>query len=91
MALKHRHYKCTREEFRNEPKSGKFISSRKRPTNEDWKTNVEDQVYTTNILLNKTEKEKDIGVVTGNKLNFSDHLGEKVNKANRIVNKLGIH
>lgn len=29
--------------------------------------------------------EKDIGVVMDNKLNFSDHLAEKINKANKIV------
>ena len=35
--------------------------------------------------LSTCTKEKDIGVIIDNKLTFSDHLAEKVNKANRLV------
>ena len=35
--------------------------------------------------IERTEAEKDIGVVIDNKLAFSDHLAEKINKANKIV------
>ena len=35
--------------------------------------------------LEEVSSEKDIGVVIDNKLGFSEHLAEKVNKANRIV------
>lgn len=49
------------------------------------RTNVEDQVYTMNNILTKTEKEKDRSVVIDNELKISGHLSEKVNKANIIV------
>ena len=32
-----------------------------------------------------TRKEKDIGVIIDDKLTFSDHLAEKINKANSIL------
>ncbi len=38
------------------------------------KANVEDQEYTMSNTLTKTHKEKDIRVVTDDKLNFSDHF-----------------
>ncbi|KAK4311280.1 hypothetical protein Pmani_001785 [Petrolisthes manimaculis] len=37
------------------------------------------------LRIEKTETEKDIVVVIDNKLKFSDHLAEKINKANKIV------
>jgi hypothetical protein len=41
------------------------------------------------ILCNKelqySNKEKDIGVVVDNQLNFEDHMNEKINKANSII------
>lgn len=36
-------------------------------------------------VINCTRSEKDIGVVMDDKLTFSEHLAEKINKANRIV------
>ncbi|KAG7178057.1 putative Endonuclease-reverse transcriptase-containing protein 8, partial [Homarus americanus] len=44
---------------------------------EDWRIAVGS--------LRKTTVEKDIGVVTDDKLTFFDHLAEKINKANKIV------
>ena len=38
-----------------------------------------------NTKLQYTEKEKDIGVVVDNQLNFEDHMNEKINKANSIM------
>lgn len=38
-----------------------------------------------NTKLQYTEKEKDIGVVMDNQLNFKDHMNEKINKANSIM------
>ena len=35
--------------------------------------------------LNKSEKEKDIGVIIDQKLKFNDHVATKVNKANSIL------
>lgn len=35
--------------------------------------------------MTEVNSEKDIGVVIDNKLNFSDHLAEKINKANKMV------
>ena len=35
--------------------------------------------------LEEVAAEKDIGVIIDNKLSFSDHLAEKINKANRIM------
>ena len=35
--------------------------------------------------LQATDKEKDIGVVVDNQLNFEDHMNEKINKANSIM------
>ena len=35
--------------------------------------------------MQEVPSEKDIGVVIDNMLNFSDHLAEKINKANKIV------
>ena len=35
--------------------------------------------------LEEVSSEKDIGVVIDNKLSFSDHLAEKINKANKVV------
>lgn len=49
------------------------------------RTNVEDQVDTMNNILTHTEKGKSIVVVIDSNLSLSDHLGEKVNKANRIM------
>ncbi|XP_050704335.1 uncharacterized protein LOC126989767 [Eriocheir sinensis] len=46
---------------------------------------IEDKVYNMYSKINKTRVEKDIGVVIDNKLMFSDHLAEKINKANKIV------
>ena len=41
--------------------------------------------YKMSEQLDEVSSEKDIGVVIDNKLSFSDHLAEKINKANRIV------
>ena len=49
------------------------------------RSNVERQVYTMFDDLNKTTKEKDIGMVIGDKLQFSDNSAEKVNKANSMI------
>ncbi|KAG7155492.1 hypothetical protein Hamer_G024702, partial [Homarus americanus] len=42
-------------------------------------------MYTT---IKKTTVEKDIGVVIDDKLTFSDHLAEKINKANKIMREV---
>ena len=49
------------------------------------RTIVENKEYHLCNPIKTTDKEKDIGVVMDNKLAFSDHLSEKINKANRIV------
>lgn len=49
------------------------------------RTNVEEQNYTMQDTITSTGKEKDIGVVIDSKLTFSDHLAEKINKANSIL------
>ncbi|KAK4306192.1 hypothetical protein Pmani_021967 [Petrolisthes manimaculis] len=49
------------------------------------RTEIEDGGYHLYAGIEKTETEKDIGVVIDDKLKFSDHLTEKLNKANKIV------
>ena len=49
------------------------------------KTTVEDNGYSMYEDIEWTEEEKDTGVVIDDKLAFSDHLAEKINKANKIV------
>ncbi len=49
------------------------------------RTLVEDKGYSMYTGIKKTTAEKDIGVVIDDKLTFSDHLAEKINKANKIV------
>lgn len=49
------------------------------------RTKVDDREYTMYGYIEKTRLEKDMGVVIDDKLKFSDHLAEKINKANRIV------
>ena len=49
------------------------------------KTAVEDYEYSMHTGIEKTGTEKDIGVVIDDKLAFSDHLAEKIKKANKIV------
>lgn len=41
-------------------------------------------MYTMSNTLSKTDKVKDIGVITDDKLNFSDNLAEQFNRKNRI-------
>ncbi|KAG7163715.1 hypothetical protein Hamer_G002947 [Homarus americanus] len=48
-------------------------------------TKVADHGYHMYTTIKKTTVEKDIGVVIDDKLTFSDHLAEKINKANKIV------
>ena len=40
------------------------------------------------MTLNKTIREKDLGVKVDNKLNFSNHTEIQVNKANRILHQI---
>ncbi len=49
------------------------------------RTDVDDRDYTVYGCIKKTRDEKDTGAVIGDRLKFSDHLAEKVNKANCIV------
>ena len=51
------------------------------------KTNVEDIGYSlgNDQQLPKIEMEKDLGVNIDDKLNFSHHMSEKINKANKVV------
>lgn len=49
------------------------------------RTTIEDQGYHMKKHLNKTTVEKDVGVIISDKLSCSDHLAEKVSKANKIV------
>ncbi|XP_076063399.1 uncharacterized protein LOC143038265 [Oratosquilla oratoria] len=49
------------------------------------KTDVEDTGYKIYEEIERSNTEKDIGVVIDDKLAFSDHLAEKINKANKIV------
>ena len=49
------------------------------------KTTVEDNGYSMYEDIEWTEEDKDTGVVIDDKLAFSDHLAEKINKANKIV------
>ncbi|KAG7175949.1 putative CENP-B N-terminal DNA-binding domain-containing protein 9, partial [Homarus americanus] len=51
------------------------------------RTKVADQGYHMYTTIKKTTVEKDIGVVIDNKPTFSDHLAEKINKANKIIYK----
>lgn len=37
------------------------------------------------VELEKVNKERDLGIITDNKLKFTDHIYESVNKANRIM------
>ena len=48
-------------------------------------TNVEDNGYHIGLRLDKCSEEKDLGVVLDDRLSFSEHLSEKINKANKIV------
>ena len=48
-------------------------------------TNVEDKGYIMHTKIEKTRGGKDIGMVIDDKLKFSNHLPEKINKANKIV------
>lgn len=49
------------------------------------KANIREHEYTMFNTIASTNAEKDIGVVVDNKLTFSAHLAEKINKANKIV------
>ena len=49
------------------------------------RTTVEDDGYSMHKTIARTRTEKDIGVVIDDKLAFSDHLADKINKANKIV------
>ena len=50
------------------------------------KRNIPQFEYTLcNTKLNYTDKEKDIGVIVDNKLNFEEHMNEKINKAHSIM------
>ena len=50
------------------------------------KRNIPQFEYTLyNTKLKYTDKEKDIGVIVDNKLNFEEHMNEKINKANSIM------
>ena len=49
------------------------------------RTDVEEKVYTMHNNITQVDNEKDIGVIIDNKLSFSDHLAEKINKANKMV------
>ena len=46
---------------------------------------IEEKRYRVHNNISKTETGKDIGVIIDNKLKFSEHLSEKINKANKIV------
>ncbi|KAG7164888.1 hypothetical protein Hamer_G017290, partial [Homarus americanus] len=50
------------------------------------RTKVADHGYHMYTTIKKTTVEKDRGVVIDDKLTFSDHLTEKINKANKIKN-----
>ena len=47
------------------------------------------------VELNRSEGEKDLGVVVDDKINFDKHIQQQVNKANSIIgngtNKQNIH
>lgn len=49
------------------------------------RSDIEDPGYKFETQLERTTSEKDIGVIFNEKLNFSEHLAEKINKANKIV------
>lgn len=49
------------------------------------KTKVEDEGYYLTNHIERSTSEKDIGVTVDNRLSFSAHLSEKINKANKIV------
>ncbi len=49
------------------------------------RTTVEDNGYRMDSSIVKTGTEKEIGVVIDDKLAFSDHLAEKINRTNKIV------
>ena len=49
------------------------------------KTEVENGEYRMTEKMDKVNSEKDIGVVVDDQLEFSEHLAEKINKANRLV------
>ena len=46
--------------------------------------NVDEGEYMMYGPITSTRKEKDIGVVIDDKLTFSEHLAEKINKASNI-------
>ena len=50
------------------------------------KRNIPQFEYTLhNTKLKYTDKGKDIGVIVDNRLNFEEHMNEKINKANSIM------
>ena len=49
------------------------------------KTNVAEREYMMYSPITSTRKEKDIGVIIDDKLTFTEHLAEKINKANSIL------
>ena len=50
------------------------------------RTGIENFQYIMEEELKTVRVEKDLGVVMDNELNFSGHLAEKINVANRMVN-----
>ena len=48
-------------------------------------SNVDKRDYTMQSTITTTRKEKDVGVIIDDKLTFSDHLAEKINRANSIL------
>ena len=55
------------------------------------KSNNYDIKYEMYNKLNYIEYEKDIGVIIDNKLKFTEHMAEKINKANRIMGIIDEH
>ena len=49
------------------------------------KSDIVEQEYTMINRIPKINSEKDIGVIIDDQLSFSEHLAEKINKANKIV------
>ena len=49
------------------------------------RSNVDKRAYTMQSTIITTRKEKNIGVMIDDKLTFSDHLAEKINRANSIL------
>ncbi|KAG7156935.1 Xylosyltransferase oxt-like [Homarus americanus] len=51
---------------------------------------IADHGYHMYTTIKKTTVEKDIGVVIDDKMTFSDHLAEKINKANKIRSQVDV-